>query len=241
MKRKPLLIELLELATAEELRYVRSLSEAERNAAGSAESWSPKDRLAHIAAWKLRSAEDVQQALDGSPPVREADFDFDAENARLHAGHARMSWDEVLVLAQKARKVMMSVVDRLDEDQLASSDILPRPGSPPLWRVIVGNGFSHPLVHLSEYYRENGDLMRASEVIGRMARRAISLDDGPVWQGTVRYNLACHYALLGEKTRAIHELRGALALNPALAEWSRSDPDLESLHGEEDYERIVRA
>lgn len=238
MDRKPVLIQILDLAAAEEQRFVRALTPEERLDPGALDNWSPKDRLAHIAVWKQRSADDIRLGLEGRPPQREADYDFDQANAELYDEYHEKSWQEVLDLAQEARQSMVDLVAELDEDQLASQEILPRPGDPPLWRVIVGNGFSHPLVHLADFYRERDNLLRSSEIIGRMARAVIDLDDGPVWQGTVRYNLACHYALLGQKTRAIHELRGALSLNPALVEWSRQDPDLDSLRSETAYEQV---
>ena len=51
----------------------------------------------------------------------------------------------------------------------------------------------------------------------------------------MRYNLACHYALAGEKERAIAGLGAALASNPGLAEWSQQDPDLASIRDEPGY------
>lgn len=238
MNRKPVLIEALEIAGAEEQQFVRRLSPKEHETAGKPGEWSPKDRLAHIAAWKKRSAEDIRQGLAGNPPTREPDYDFDAENARIQANYAEQSWEAVLELADKASQEMKNLLGELSEEQLSSTGILPRPGEPPLWRVVVGNGFSHPLVHLSEHYSERGDLLQAAELVGLMARQVIELDKGPIWQGTVRYNLACYYALLGQKERAIAELRGALELNTGLVEWSKQDPDLEPLRRMEDYQKL---
>ena len=49
----------------------------------------------------------------------------------------------------------------------------------------------------------------------------------PAWRGTIRYNLACHYALRGESAKAIATLAQALHSNPDLTEWSQQDSDLD--------------
>jgi hypothetical protein len=56
----------------------------------------------------------------------------------------------------------------------------------------------------------------------------------------VKYNLACHYALLGAKAEAIRELRESLALNPGPIDWSRQDPDLDAVRGEPGYQALYR-
>ena len=60
-------------------------------------------------------------------------------------------------------------------------------------------------------------------------RQCQAFDNSPTWHGVVQYNLACQYALLGQPESAIHALRQALQLNPDLLEWSKQDPDLDSI------------
>jgi hypothetical protein len=72
-----------------------------------------------------------------------------------------------------------------------------------------------------------------------MTRQLISLDDGPAWQGTIRYNNACSFSLLGEKETAINELREALKLNPGLTEWSRQDSDFEPIRVKPDIRHFT--
>jgi hypothetical protein len=64
------------------------------------------------------------------------------------------------------------------------------------------------------------------------------LGDDSVWQGDVKYNLACHYPLLGAKAKAIRELQESLVLNPGLIDWSKEDPDLDAIWGEPEYQAI---
>ena len=99
----------------------------------------------------------------------------------------------------------------------------------PLWRSIVGNGYIHPVWHIALLYTEFGAVDRATALYEQMADRLPVLDEDPTWRGTIRYNLACHYALTGQAERAISELRDALELNPGLTEWTQQDPDFASI------------
>jgi len=53
------------------------------------------------------------------------------------------------------------------------------------------------------------------------------------------YNLACHYALAGEKDKAITTLGQAFHLNPGLIEWSTHDSDLDSVRNEPAFQSLV--
>jgi len=56
---------------------------------------------------------------------------------------------------------------------------------------------------------------------------------------TVRYNLACSYALLGRKEEAFAALREAVRLGYVDAEHMREDPDLESLRDDPRFGKIL--
>ena len=72
----------------------------------------------------------------------------------------------------------------------------------------------------------------------KTAKLLSELDESQSWQGVVRYNLACHYALAEETATAIEQLREALRLNPELTEWSKEDSDLASLREEPGYKAL---
>ena len=74
--------------------------------------------------------------------------------------------------------------------------------------------------------------------MGMLGKPLAALDDGPTWIGTAHYNVACSYSLLGNREEAIKELGEALALRPDLIEWSKQDPDLETIRGEAGYKAL---
>jgi tetratricopeptide (TPR) repeat protein len=135
-------------------------------------------------------------------------------------------------------KRMGEAIASISEDDLQRHDFYPWEQGRALWREIVGNIYTHPVIHLSEWHIKRGYPARAAEMYQEMTRQLTSLDDSADWQGTIRYNNACSFSLLGDKETAINELREALKLNPGLTEWSRQDPDFEPIRGEAGYKAL---
>ena len=57
---------------------------------------------------------------------------------------------------------------------------------------------------------------------------------------SVLYNLACYYALAGDKTQALSWLGRALRMQPALTRLIPEDPDFAGLRADPDFQFIVR-
>src|SRR5690242_4984261 len=92
------LIELLHHNFADELALVARLSEAEREATGTASHWSAKDMLAHVSAWKQRVANMLSLAARGEqPPAYDKE---EALNAETFECFRLMLWAEVLADAE---------------------------------------------------------------------------------------------------------------------------------------------
>ena len=234
MERKALLLDLLKQAREVEMQFVEALSDEQRARSGTLEDWSAKDVIAHIAAWKARMADNLLAVSEGRPPTETGDGD--RENARFFEVYRDQTWEQVLGGAAGAFQRLLARVEMLGEQELVSREVFPWQGERPLWRLVVGNGYIHPIAHMAEFQRNQGNREQAARMIGEMARSMAGLDDGPAWQGAVKYNLACHYSLLGATAEAIRELRDALALAPGLTDWSKQDPDLDGIRGEAGYE-----
>lgn len=232
MGRQQTLIDLLQQAHDEEIRFYESLTAEDKARQGKADDWSAKDLLAHCAYWKQFRVPDIQEVLKGGT-VRQFD-DFDHENASVFEEFKDKSWDEVLAFSDHAAAVLTAQLQSMSDSDLE----LAWHDERPMWRAIVGNAFSHPLVHISQHYQQKGDMQRAAAVTSLMAQPLAALDDSPDWQGVVHYNTACAYALIGKKEEAIAELALALPLTPFLVEWSQEDPDLQSLHDDPAYQAL---
>jgi non-specific serine/threonine protein kinase len=60
-------------------------------------------------------------------------------------------------------------------------------------------------------------------------------------EATVLYNAACTFANLGRRAEAIEAIRKAWESGFRDADWTRRDPDLASLHGDPEFERLYPA
>ena len=236
MERKTLLLDLLRQSHEMEMNFVDALSGEERARAGTLEDWSAKDVISHVAAWKARMVDNLLAVSEGRSPTEIKDLD--RENAIIFEAHHDKTWDDVLRMAAGAFQRLVAQVEALGEQDLASRETLSWQRERPLWRLIVGNGYVHPIAHVAEFHRNRGNRERAGGMLGEMSRSMAGLDDGPAWQGAVKYNLACHYSLLGARAQAIRELEEALRLNPGITDWSKEDPDLDGIRGEPEYQAI---
>ena len=55
---------------------------------------------------------------------------------------------------------------------------------------------------------------------------------------TLHYNCACTYAKLSMRSEALDSLKRAWEAGYQDNDWVRRDPDLESLHGDPEFERL---
>jgi tetratricopeptide (TPR) repeat protein len=229
------LTELLKKGYQVEKEFVATLSDEERNAEGTFESWSARDIIAHNAYWRKHHAEDVLAVLAGKTPTH---IDDDQINDEVYLRYKDQSWEDIDTLVDAGMKRMGEAIASISEDDLQRHDFYPWEQGRALWREIVGNIYTHPVIHLSEWHIKRGNPARAAEMYQEMTGQLTSLDDSPDWQGTIRYNNACSFSLLGDKETAINELGEALKLNPGLTEWSRQDPDFEPIRGEAGYQAL---
>jgi hypothetical protein len=230
------LTELLQKGYQAEKEFIATLSDEERNADGTFDRWTAKDSIAHNAYWRKSHAEDILEVLAGKSPDHVDDDD--EINEGVYSQYAHQSWDEIDTLIETSLERMAAALTKLSEADLQNDKFYPWEQGRPLWREVVGNIYTHPILHLSDWHIKRGHATRAAELYQEMTGQLTSLDDSPEWQGTIRYNNACSFSLLGDKETAINELREALKLNPGLTEWSQQDPDFEPIRDEAGYKAI---
>jgi hypothetical protein len=232
------LTELLQKGYQAEKEFIATLPEEERNADGTFERWTAKDSVAHNSYWRKHHAENMLAVLAGDSPTQAEDDD--EINTEVYSRYKDQSWDEIEALLETSLERMGAALTALREDDLQRSNFYPWLEGRPLWREIVGNIFTHPIIHLSDWHIKRGNPTRAAEMYQEMTGKLTNLDDSPEWQGTIRYNNACSFSLLGDKETAIKELREALKLNPSLTDWSKQDSDFEPIRGEAGYKALYK-
>ncbi len=224
------IVELMERELAEEQTLVAGLTQEERDYLGSPERWSARNLLSHLSHWKQHQASNLMAVLQGGAPVRTDDFD--AINDRILAETAGKPWQEILESASAAHSDLLSALHSIPVEWLASTGVFPWQEGRPLWQLLVGEGYTHPIVHFCPFYLDSGRGARAHELQSEQQRTLDLLDDSPLWRGTARYNLACFHAITGDVEGAAEKLSEALQLRPDLLAWSKEDPDFRSVRGD---------
>jgi hypothetical protein len=230
------LLEMLHTARARELAFVEALSPAERAAEGGPADWSPKDLVAHMADWRLQKAGDLASLARGEEPPDGPELD--AANEIIYHKHRAKPWNEILEFSADSWAALETALHRVTEDLLAAPSPMPSMQGRPNWRMVTVDVAIHPVTHLAGYLVRHGRLDDATRWEEENAAGLEGLDPSPPWHGTIRYNLACHYALRGQGSKAVAALSDALRLNPDLTEWSKQDSDLDSLRGEPNYRTL---
>jgi tetratricopeptide (TPR) repeat protein len=231
------LLELSAKAYELEQTFIAGLSGEERSEIGTFERWCAKDVIAHNASWKSRLAENLLAVTQGT--LSRQTEEYNHENAEFYKEHCQKTWEEVLLFANQAYRDFSDQIAAISKSALEHTDLLPWQEGRPLWRLAIGNGYSHPVVHVAEYHRDRGRKELSAAILGEMVRQSQDFDDSPTWQGIVKYNLACQLALLDQPEQAIAALRLALASYPALAEYALHDSDLASLRGDAEFQALV--
>ncbi len=236
MTLKTRLTTLLQTMHDEHIQFYGRLNSAERTARGTLESWSAKDVVAHNGVWLASKLDEIQRLDRGEPLPQRDDAAEDTANAHYYAAYQESAWPDVLALIDDGYANIIAYVGESDEARLAAvSDFW----GAPLWREIAGTYITHPMIHLWEYLLAHGRSDLIAERFGpAFAARLIALNEDPAWQGTATYNLACQYALVGEKAAALENLAQALRLNPDLGAWAAQDSDLDSLRQEAAYQAL---
>jgi serine/threonine protein kinase/Tfp pilus assembly protein PilF len=85
---------------------------------------------------------------------------------------------------------------------------------------------------LSTQYAQTGKAAEATEQL----RKALELRPK---DPNVHYNAACTYGLMGKKAEALETLKKATQLGYANWEWVPRDTDLNCLHGDAEFERLI--
>lgn len=218
------LIELLHQARAEQQAMIDDLTPQQRAAQGTPEHWSAKDVVLHVAYWWRVQTDRLRALLSGELAPEQDAAEIDRRNAETLARAATQSWEQANAEAQAAHDAQVAALQAIEARFFTESL-----GDRPLWRAVLSNGFLHPQLHVTEFYRHEGEVERGARVQERSSELLLRDLPMPRVQGIALYNIACAYAITDRPTEAIARLRAALPLDPELVEWSRHDADLDSL------------
>ena len=239
MDKRNQLLDLLSKSDQSELNFISDISDEERAAIGAAQEWAIKDEIIHIAAWKAIMAERfVAAQVDKSPPDYD---DWDAVNEEIFQRHRENTWQEVLEFRERSYQQLVAQIQSFDEDDLVDEQRYEWLTGRSLWKRTIHVGYFHPHWHIALLYSKRGETERGSRLMDEITSILITLDETPRWQGQSIYNLACFYALSGDKDRAIDNLGRAFSLSSDMVKWSLEDADLASIWEKAEFRTLVES
>jgi tetratricopeptide (TPR) repeat protein len=233
------LIELLGRAQSDQRELLAALSDDERAAVGTADHWSVKDMVLHIAFWKNRQTERLAAAARGETPVEPEHYE--QVNARVFEEGRTRSWQAVIDESERVFEALVLQVRTFDPVALVDPNRYPWQNGRAMLSSVVGNGFWHPESHIAQCYVDRGDLPQAIRMQEELTQQLGQYGDQLVPRGEALYNLACFYAVNGLADQALALLPEALQLLPDVVEWSKEDPDLVSLHSLPAYQALYES
>lgn len=107
--------------------------------------------------------------------------------------------------------------------------------------AVLRNSYTHPRLHMSEYWKENGELDRAGRIWEEAVDELGPAGAPPRFLALARYNLACIEVHRGRHDVAIGLLQEALPDSEILSANAPKDPDLEPLRGDPRFQELIAA
>jgi len=234
---KNILIELVQKSFRDELNFISRSDHEQLNAVGTKDHWASKDVIAHNAAWKVMMSEALIATMGNQEPP--SYDDLDAFNEEIFQRHQKKSWKEVKDFMEMTNLQLLEQIHLVDEEILLDPERYDWLKGRSLWKRTIHNGYFHPLGHIAFLYSERGDSELGNQLMEEITHTLLDLDESSPWQGQCLYNLACYYALSGEKEKSIENLSQAFSLSSDIIEWSQTDTDLESIWDDPGYRALV--
>ncbi len=202
-------------------------------------SWTAKDNLAHLTAWRLVAATELEAVRTGGGTAPGIAEETEAHNARVYQAERDKPARAVIEEADRAWDSLFAAVEACSEEDLLKPRVR-RPGQP-VWQVVPGNTYFHIAQHLDYWHSERGEDKAAEDAAKWAHDLACEVFPADPSRGFADYNLGCFYAVRGRAEDAVPYLRRGLVLNPVLRDWARKDGDLDPIRSTPEFASLLDA
>jgi len=234
---KAALMGFLKLIKNEIAIFEQGLTEKQKEEKGSLEKWSAKDTLSHLVFWGDHFNSQTEKAKSGEKVPMAGDY-FDQVNDGVLIEHMEQSFSEALIELERSFENSIEILKSFSADELNDKENFEHLNGRTLMDHALGTLGWHITHHISDFYIKNG---RTEKAIVLQEKYTIKLRDFPTWEANAIYNLACFFAQIGNKEKAINNLKTAFIIRPDLIEWAKNDSDLEPLRKDLDFKALFPA
>jgi hypothetical protein len=228
------LIEMLNQVKTEINNFEAELTSKQKNDNGSLKKWSAKDTVSHLVFWGNHFNSQIQKARSGEKIPLVGDY-FHLVNDGVFIRHINQPFAEAMSELNNSFKESIKLLESHSTEELNDNKKYDHLDGRTLIDNSLGTLVWHVIHHISDFYVKN---RRKKKAIAQQEDITEKLRAFPSWKANADYNLACFFAMNGEKERAIEPLRTAFANRPDLIEWSKSDNDLDSLREEAAFKAL---
>jgi tetratricopeptide (TPR) repeat protein len=207
----------------EESDLVPYVNDAPPDEAG---SWSAKDQLAHLTAWRQVAVAEMEAVRTGAPGPDVSDDD-DVENAKIYSETHQRAAALIRKAGKRSWDQFEAAVEACSDTDLAKPR-LRRPDQP-LWQAIPNHTYNHLAEHLAYWHGDRGDSAAAEKAAQWAYALATSTFPDNRERGVASYNLGCFYAKRGRAAEALPYLREGIERFPDLRNWAKEDTDLDPI------------
>jgi hypothetical protein len=199
--------------------------------------WSAKDNLAHLAAWRLLAAAEIDAVRTGVASPGITGETQEQHNTRVYEVTRDQPAAEVRKAADRSWDELAVALEACSEEDLEKPRL--RRPEQKIWQTIPGNTYFHIAQHLGWWNTERGEDLAAEDAAKWAHDLVITFFPEERSRGYADYNLGCFYAARGRAVDAIPYLHSGLELNPMLRDWARQDSDLDPIRSSTELARLL--
>lgn len=234
---KDALMDFLKLIKNEIADFEQGLTEKQKEEKGSLEKWSAKDTLSHLVFWGNHFNSQAEKAKSGEKVPLAGDY-LDQVNDGVLIEHMEQPFSEALIELKKSFQKSTEIIRSFSADELNDKENFEYLNGHTLIFCALGTFGWHITHHISDFYVKNEQIEKA---IKFQEKYTMKLRDFPAWEANAIYNLACFFAQIGNKEKAINNLKTAFIIRPDLIEWAKNDTDLDPLRKDLDFKALFPA
>jgi len=198
--------------------------------------WTAKDNLAHLAAWRLVGAAEMDAVRTGGPAPA-VSKDTKEQNAKFFEEAHHLPASSVLDTGRRSWDAFIAAMEACSDEVLLKPRI--RYPEEALWQMVPGHTYFHLAEHLGYWHADRGEDGAAEDAAKWGHHLATSTFTEDKSTGIADYNLGCFYAVRGRAEEAMPYLRRGMELNPSLREWAKQDTDLDPIRSTPEVARLL--